>query len=40
LDNFAAEHGLLADVPEPTGLSLCGIGTVVLLQRRRQLAGR
>jgi autotransporter-associated beta strand protein len=40
LDNFAAEHGLLADVPEPTGLSLCGIGTVVLLQRRRQRAGR
>jgi hypothetical protein len=36
LDAFAAEHGLTADVPEPSSLFLAAVGAVGLLQKRRR----
>jgi hypothetical protein len=36
LDNFAAAHGLLADVPEPTSIGLLAVGASGLLARRRR----
>jgi autotransporter-associated beta strand protein len=36
LDSFAAQHGLLADVPEPGSLALAGIASISLLNRRRR----
>jgi autotransporter-associated beta strand protein len=35
LDSFAAANGLLADLPEPSGLMLAGIGLLLLKRRRR-----
>jgi hypothetical protein len=39
LEDFAAAHGLLADVPEPTTLGLfCAAGLGLLHRRRRNLS--
>jgi MYXO-CTERM domain-containing protein len=37
LDAFAAANGLLADVPEPAGFVLAGVGAAGLLRRRRRM---
>jgi autotransporter-associated beta strand protein len=37
LDAFAAEHGLLADVPEPGAIGLIAVGAGGLLKRRRRV---